>query len=158
MEPEARRMTRSDRVKPVIKVAKNRERDAARVLSDAQRTVQAQQDRLRELMKYREEYRAGFAQRGGSGVSAAQLRTMRGFMEKLDLAVEQQERIVRDAQAELENRRRQWLEKHLRTQALDHVREKYVSEEQRHANRVEQKDADERSQRRVRATDTDHDD
>lgn len=150
-------MTRSDRVKPVIKVAKNRERDAARVLSDAQRVVQAQQDRLRDLVKYREDYRAGFTQRGGAGVTAAQLRTLRGFLEKLDLAVEQQERIVREAQAELENKRRQWLEKHLRTQALDHVRDKYLSDEQRQANRIEQKDADERAQRRVRTAQADSD-
>lgn len=139
-------MTRSGRVKPIIKVAENREREAARVFSDAQRAVQAQKDRLAEVRRYREEYRAGFTAQGQAGFTAQQMRTMRGFIEKLDRAVEQQEQAVRTAEAELENRKRLWLEKHFRTQALDHMRDRFIADEQRQANRAEQKEADERSQ------------
>lgn len=141
-------MTKSERVKPIIKVAENREREAARVFSDAQRVVQDRQQRLSELIKYREEYRANLKVRGQAGMTAQSLRGMLGFLGKLDLAVEQQEQAVKAAESELGQKRRQWLEKHFRTKALDNVRHRYLTDEQRVANRAEQKESDQRSQRK----------
>jgi flagellar FliJ protein len=140
-------MTKSDRVKPIIKVAENRERAAARALSDAQRIVQERQARLQDLIRYREEYRADMTARGRAGVSAQSLRGMLGFLGKLDQAVEQQDQAVKAAERELDEKRRQWLEKHFRAKALDHVRDRYLTDERRAANRKEQKESDERALR-----------
>jgi flagellar FliJ protein len=140
-------MTKSDRVKPVIKVAQNREREAARVFAEAQRLVQERERKLAELRAYREEYRAGFHRSGGAGVSALSLRGFHAFLRRLDQAVEQQEQLVAAAQRELDQRKQLWLEKHFRAKALDHVRDRYRAQEQREIARIEQKDADERAQR-----------
>jgi flagellar FliJ protein len=128
-------------------VAQSRERDAARVLADAQRLVQERERKLAELRAYREEYRAGFKRSGGVGASALSLRGFHEFLHRLDRAVEQQEQLVIAAQRELDQRKQLWLEKHFRTKALDHVRERYRTQEQREVARIEQKDADERAQR-----------
>ena len=140
-------MTKSQRVKPVIKVAKNRESEAARVLADGQRVVQERRQRLAELRSYREEYRNRYKKQGSVGMNAQQLRTFRNFLAKLDLAVEQQEQLVNAAQRDLEQKKSKWMEKHFRTKALDNVRGRYLSQEQRAEQRAEQKESDERSQR-----------
>ncbi len=155
-------MTKSDRVKPIIKVAEDREHAAARVLAAAQQIVHERKVRLQDLLRYRDEYRANMTARGRQGVSAQSLRGMLGFLGKLDLAVEQQEQSVRAAENDLDLKRRQWLEKHFRTEALDHVRDRYLTDERKTANRLEQKESDEQAlrqgHREVLPHDEDHDD
>ena len=146
-------MTKSQRVKPVIKVSQNREREAARVLADSQRVLQERRQRLTELQRYREEYRDTYRAQGRVGMNAQQLRTYRNFLAKLDLAVEQQEELVTAAQRELEHKKSKWLEKHFRTKALDNMRSRYLTQEQRQEQRAEQKDSDERSQRQNKTSD-----
>lgn len=140
-------MSKSQRVKPIIKVAQSREHAAARVFADSQRVLEERQQRLIELHGYREEYRDNYKKQSQLGMKAQQLRTFRNFLAKLNTAVEQQEQLVNLAQNELEQKKRQWLEKHFRTQALDTMHGRYVSQENRQAQRVEQKESDERAQR-----------
>ena len=140
-------MTKSDRVKPIIKVAQNRESAAARAFADSQRVFQEREQRLAEVRRYREEYLENYQLQGRRGMSAQQMRTYRNFLLKLDAAVEQQEQLVRVAQSELEQQKARWMEKHVRTQALDNMRSRYVTQEQRDAQRVEQKESDERGLR-----------
>ncbi len=141
-------MTKSDRVKPVVKVAQNREREAARVFADSQRVLHEREQRLDELRRYRDEYRENYQARSRSGMSAQQMRTYRNFLLKLDAAVEQQEQAVHVAQCELTRQKARWMEKHVRTKALANMRTRYVTQEQRAAQRVEQKESDERGLRR----------
>jgi len=142
-------MTKSQRVKPIVKIAQNREREAALVFADSQRVLLEREQRLLEVGKYRQEYLENYQSKGRSGMSAQQMRTYRNFLLKLDAAGEQQEQLVRVAQGELEQQKARWVEKHLRTEALDHMRTRYATQEQRDAQRVEQKESDERGLRRT---------
>ena len=142
-------MTKSERVKPIVKVAQNREREAARVFADSQQLLQEREQRLAEVRRYREEYLENYQARGRAGMSAQQMRTYRNFLHKLDAAVEQQEHLVQDAQNALAQQKARWMEKHVRTQALDNMRTRYVSQEQRDLQRTEQKESDERGLRRT---------
>lgn len=141
-------MTKSNRVKPIVKIAQNREHAAARVFADSQRVLQEREQRLAEVCRYRVEYLENYQARGRSGMSAQQMRTYRNFLHKLDMAVEQQEQLVHVAQCELEQQKARWMEKHVRTQALDNMRTRYITQEQRDVQRVEQKESDERGLRR----------
>jgi len=141
-------MTKSDRVKPIVKIAQNREREAAQVFAGSQRVLQEREQRLVEVRRYREEYLENYQSKCRSGMSAQQVRTYRNFLQKLDAAVVQQEQLVNVAQSELEQQKARWMEKHVRTQALDNMRTRYVTQEQRDAQRVEQKESDERGLRR----------
>lgn len=142
-------MTKSERVKPIVKVAQNREREAARVFADSQQLLQEREQRLAEVRRYREEYLENYQARGRTGMSAQQMRTYRNFLHKLDAAVEQQEQLVRDAQSALTQQKARWMEKHVRTRALDSMRTRYVTQEQRDLQRIEQKESDERGLRRI---------
>ncbi|MBI3776024.1 MAG: flagellar export protein FliJ [Gammaproteobacteria bacterium] len=142
-------MTKSDRVRPIVKVAQNREREAARVFADRQRMLQEREERLAEVRRYRVEYLENYQTRSRSGMSAQQMRTYRNFLQKLDAAIAQQEQLVDEARSELDHEKARWLEKHQRSKALDNMRARYVTQEQREAQRVEQKESDERGQRRI---------
>lgn len=141
-------MTKSDRVRPIVKVAQDREREAARVFAERQRTLLEREERLAEVRQYRVEYLENYQARSRSGMSAQQMRTYRNFLQQLDAAVEQQEQLVDAAKNELDQEKARWLEKHLRSKVLDNMRTRYVTQEQREAQRVEQKESDERGQRR----------
>ena len=141
-------MTKSDRARPIVKLAQNREDAAARIFADSQRVLQERELRLAEVCRYRCEYLENYQTRSRTGMSAQQLRTYRNFLHKLDMAVEQQEQLVQIAQYELEQQQAHWKEKHVRTQALDNMRARYVGQERREAQRGEQKESDERGLRR----------
>lgn len=141
-------MTKSDRVKPIVKIALNREREAARIFAESQRILQESEQRLIEVRRYREEYLENYQTRGRSGMSAQQMRTYRNFLQKLDTAVEQQEQSVQLARSEFAQQKVRWMEKHLRTQALDNMRTRFITQEQRDEQRAEQKESDERGLRR----------
>lgn len=141
-------MTKSERVKPIVKVAQDRERAAAQAFSGSQRVLQEREQRLAEVRRYRDEYLENYQSKGRSGMSAQQMRTYRNFLLKLEAAVAQQEQLVHAARRELDQQKARWMEKHVRTRALDNMRTRYVTQEQQEAQRVEQKESDERGLRR----------
>lgn len=140
-------MTRSKRMTPVVKVAESREQAAARVLGEARQRLEQQQRKLEELTTYRDQYSLEFQQCSGQGMGVARLQDFRLFLARLNEAIEQQRRLVERCQQDCERRRLQWVATRTRTQALGKVVDRYQREEQRVAERREQRDSDERAQR-----------
>lgn len=139
-------MKRSRRFKPVVKVAENREQDAARVLGGAQTALNQAQQRLAELENYREEYIKRFHATGAVGMSAAQMMDYRQFLAKLDLAITEQGRVIEQTTGVVEQRRQEWFDCRGNVKMLDTVVTRYQNDEKRDADRKEQKDLDERAQ------------
>lgn len=140
-------MKRSQRFEPVVKVAENREQEAARLLGDAQSALSQAQHRLTELEGYREEYISRFHSTGSVGMSAAQMMDYRTFLGKLDLAITEQRTVVEQADQFAEQQRQEWFARRGKVKMLDTVVARYQADEQRDANRKEQGDQDERAQR-----------
>lgn len=139
-------MKRSERFEPVVKVAENREQEAARVLGDAQSALTSAQQKQAELESYREEYVQRFHSTGATGMSAAQMLDYRAFLVKLDLAISEQALVVEQAASLVEQQRQEWFVRRGKVKMLDTVVERYQTEEQRDANRKEQSDQDDRAQ------------
>ena len=133
-------MTRSKRMQPVVNVTANRERDAAQRLGECQQRVQAAEQRLEELIRYREEYTQQFA--SGGSLNTARLQDYRLFLSRLNQAVEQQRGFLQRACAECADLRQRWLDLHTRAQALDKVVERYRDEERSDQGRRDQKESD----------------
>lgn len=133
-------MTRSKRMQPVVNVTANRERDAAQRFGECQQRVQAAEQRLDELIRYREEYTRQFAD--GGSLNAARLQDYRLFLDRLNRAVEQQRGFLERARAECAVLRQRWLDLHTRAQALDKVVERYRGEERNDQERRDQKETD----------------
>ncbi len=136
-------MTRSKRIEPVVKLAENRENDAARALGESMQQLERQEQRLLELTSYRDEYARRFESHAGGGMEPARLRDFRAFLAQLNQAIDQQRAVVEKARRDSEQQRRLWLGEHTRAKALDKVVERYRREEHHEAERREQKLLDE---------------
>jgi len=136
-------MTRSKRIQPVVRIAENREQDAARVLGESLKQLEAQEQRLQELTLYRDEYTRRFQNHAGGGMVPARMQDFRAFLVQLNQAIDQQRDVVERVRRESEQCRHQWLDQRTRAKALDKVVERYQREELRDADRREQKLLDE---------------
>ncbi|MES9843299.1 MAG: flagellar export protein FliJ [Candidatus Sedimenticola sp. PURPLELP] len=140
-------MTPSKRLQPVKRIAESREQKAARKLGDSTRRMHEQEAKLEELKRYHQEYLDRFQTTAESGISAAQLIEYRAFLEKLELAIKEQTRIVQMSQNERSSRKQEWQQKHVRTQALGKAVDRIRSDELKAEESREQKEQDEHSQR-----------
>jgi flagellar FliJ protein len=144
-------MAPSDRLKPVRRIAENRERDAAKRLGDAQRILQDQESKLEQLRLFQKEYQQRFEEAARNGMSAAKLRDYQMFMAKLQQAVVQQESVVEASRHHRGLQKARWQEKFTRTQAIGKVIERHRQEELKDQERKDQKETDERALRRSRS-------
>lgn len=144
-------MKRSERMAPVQRMLGNTERERARDLGAAQKQLDDAQTRLRDLQQYHDEYLQGFEQRARGGLSGMALRDYRLFLSRLAEAVRQQEQLVAQAREGVAGSTRHWQGAARQVKAVESVVGRWQGEERRHADRLEQKDTDERAQRRVGA-------
>lgn len=140
-------MVPSKRLQPVQRVAQSRENEAARELGDSQRRVRDQEAKLGDLKRYHQEYLERFETTARQGMSAKQMQEYRVFLEKLDRAIKEQERVVQASKSECVNRKEQWQQKHVRTQALGKVMDRFRSAERKEVDKREQAEIDDRNQR-----------
>ena len=138
-------MTKSQRMKPLTRVATSRERTAAKELGEYRRTLADAEAKHAELVTYREEYSRHLQQSGGSGIDAQQMRDYRIFLARLNEAIGHQQASVDKHRREYERRRRLWSEARVRASALDKVVERYQKEENTIVERREQAESDERA-------------
>ncbi|OOZ36998.1 flagellar export protein FliJ [Solemya velesiana gill symbiont] len=143
-------MTASKRLLPVKRIAESRERKAAKRFGDSKRHVHEQEAKLEELKRYHQEYLERFQETSRNGISTAQLIEYRAFLEKLELAIREQTRIVELSQNECTSRKQEWQKKHVRTQVLGKAVDRMRSAEQKVEEGREQKELDDRNQRNRR--------
>jgi flagellar protein FliJ len=141
-------MKRSERMAPVQRVLGSNERDRARDLGAAQKTLAEAETRLQDLRQYREDYLNNFQQRARAGNSAMALRDFQLFLARLEEAVKQQEQIVAQARDALAGSKQRWQGAARQVKAVESVVGKWQTDERRRADQHEQKETDERAQRR----------
>jgi flagellar protein FliJ len=139
-------MTKSQRLKPVTRVAENREQEAALAMAEAQQALNEREARLNELLSYRAEYHMRYKTASSTGMEAAQIQDYRHFIAKLDQAISGQLALVEGARGVYEETKRQWFATRSKSLALDKVVTRYRHQEVRSTERREQGEADERNQ------------
>jgi len=140
-------MTRSKRMQSVAGIAKNKEKNAARLLGQKRQFLEQQRQRLLELVGYREEYTKKFQTSGSQGLNARQLNEYRVFLEKLNLAIVQQRDRINQITGECHVCQKTWLASRTNSKVMDKVVDRYKIEELRLQDKKEQKDLDERATR-----------
>ncbi|RMG57845.1 MAG: flagellar export protein FliJ [Gammaproteobacteria bacterium] len=135
---------RSERIKPVSRIERNRERDAARALGDARQQLQAMQQQLDQLVCYRDEYHQRYA-RALTGLQRAGIEQYRRFLAQLDQAIEQQRQLLQQCQQNMDQCRAVWLAQRSRLKAVEGLIERLQAEEHKQAEKREQQALDERA-------------
>lgn len=139
-------MTRSERMKPVLKIAENRERVSVKRLNEWQQLLTIQENKLLELREYRDEYTQHFQMNTTQGMSTVRMQDYRIFLHKLNQAIEEQAKVVRQTHEDCESCRKQWQVIHGKTKAVDHLVDRFKEQELADIERAEQKESDERGQ------------
>lgn len=139
-------MKKTERIGLVRRVVDDIERRKAEALAACEKSVLAAQAKLDELDAYRAAYVLDFTRRAESGMSGAGAREYQVFLSRLDEALRQQSQILAQVRlqrgAELES----WRNAARRASAVGNLATHWQAEERQVAERIEQKESDERSQ------------
>jgi flagellar FliJ protein len=138
---------KSQRIKTIVDIKANQEKNALEVLGAVQRKLLSLQAQVDGLKNYRQEYQARFDQLGIKGVNVAQLLEFRSFIDKLDKAIAGQEQALVSIEAELLSKRKIWEELHHKTQSLQKVFDSALLTEMKQEAKREQLEQDERASR-----------
>lgn len=138
---------RIQRLTPVVDVATRAERDAARVLGQAQQKLLQSENQLRDLQRYLSDYQQQWLTSGRQGVSGQWMVNYQRFLGQLDTAIEQQGRSVEWNRDNLRKARERWQQCHMRLEGLRKLVQRYQDEARRVADAREQKQFDELAQR-----------
>lgn len=140
-------MNRSKRMQTVERVVSDVERKRAEALAARERHVTECENKLTELESYQKSYADQFHTRAGAGMGAAGLRDFQAFMSRLGEAVKQQAQLVLKAKADRDAEMKVWQHAAQRAEAVSGLVERWQKDEQRAADKREQKESDERAQR-----------
>jgi len=140
-------MTRLRRLEPILRLAEERERAAARAFAAARARQTEEERRLQLLRDYHSEYQERFRQSGAGGVMPRQLAEYRAFSERLELGLRQQQGVLAKAGAQCAAAQEDWWAAIRHRDRLAVMRARLHREAQQVAERREQRESDERAGR-----------
>lgn len=138
-------MKASHKLRPVAKVAQQRERTAARNLGDSMRELEEQQKQLNDLRAYRAKYEEDYLAATKSGLSVAQVRDYQVFLGRLDKAIIQQKQIVLGSSQNRDASQANWQGAHGHSKMIDKVVEKRQHVEKQQVDKRDQRESDDRT-------------
>jgi len=139
-------MMRSKRFEPIRDLASTSATDLSRAMGETGRRVAELERQFEQLTTYRDEYVKNSTQGGGT-MDAVKLQNYRSFLGRLGDALRQQQTLLDHARAEYENRRIEWSAKRIEAESLGRVIDRFRTEEQRDADRREQREGDDAAMR-----------
>lgn len=137
-------MSKSERLKPVVKIALQREQRAAQALAQAQRQMLERAARLSELRAYRSEYQSQFSALNQSPRAALRVTDFHAFLQRLDQLIQEQERLHRASTTDFEFKKKAWLVLRGKTQALEKAIDRFRKDENQSDARRDQRESDDR--------------
>lgn len=138
----------SRRFASIKRLAEWKEKEAASRFGRERRERDGALKRLQDLRQYRKEYLHRYTQSLQTDGSATRMRDYQAFIDKLDTAVTEQERLVRHHEERCELAKRAWSDEYTNTRTLDTVIERKRGEERLAQAKSEQRLIDDRGPRR----------
>ncbi len=136
-------MTRSKKLKPVVKHVDHNEQIDLKAVAFSQQQLQQQQLRLQQLIDYKNDYANQRSSSQPVSYSAVQLQEFNRFLSQLSDTISQQDKVVEMAQRELDIKREKWKISRSRSDAMHKVVDKIEASELKKADKIEQKYMDE---------------
>jgi len=138
-------MNSSQRLKPIKKLADNKEKVAAQSLGKSVEYSKTQQDRLIQLVDYRVEYVNTMSVKTQQGMSGDRLHQYHQFLSKLDTLIEQQKLVVKQSSAQLSQCQNKWQSDNSRATAISKAMKNMKFKEMQVADKKESTQLDEMS-------------
>ncbi len=131
---------RANRLDSVIRIAEDEEQKAFAELAKCREEIVDQEQKLKDLEGYREEYHEGMREPGM--FSPQQMRNRYQFLQKVEAAISGQQEQITAWGEEEERLRRIWMEKRVRRRALNKASEQRLEQMAREEKRQEQRRTD----------------
>lgn len=141
-------MTRSQRIKKIVKLNVNKERAAAREFSAAQKILSDYKVRLKQLENYRQEY-AGYLQPGGESQSIKVIRERQAFILQIDMGIRLLKEQVKKQEAMNSQERDKWIKEKKQLDTMENIFQRFHKAEQEVLALREQNQLDELSLRKT---------
>ena len=141
-------MNRVQRLSPIVELAENKEKQAAQALGQSQQKLDAVRKSLQSLVSFRQNYAAQFHQSGNQGLGVRQLHEYRAFLNKINLAIADQEKAFAQAEESLRHSRQLWEEAHRHSLGMHKMVDKLRWEQEQKDQKREQNEQDERASRK----------
>ena len=136
-------MPRNFSLQPLHDLANNRVEAATRQLALLKQQWQSQEDKLKQLYAFQEEYRQRLHNTLTQGVDMTRMRDFQVFLHKLDIAIRQQLIEIDRAKQRWENGQRVWMEERRKLKTYDVLKTRHQRAEVQREGRIEQREQDE---------------
>lgn len=136
-------MKRSQRMKPVLAVARRSEDVTLQAYGRCQQQLADAEYKLKQLTDYQQEYSAGLHVVSSRLVDLAQLQARRHFMTKLQSAIAAQQMEITRCQQMVAQARLAWLKTRGHSQSMSKLSDRYQQEEGQLRDRQAQRQSDE---------------
>lgn len=141
-------MTRSSRMTTIIGLAERQHEEAARQLIRSQQLLEQCETQLAEMKQCRIDYAAQLLANSGKVRTAAELQSLRVFIQQLDVAIQQLEHQFSERHEANQRMLDQWIKSRNKSNALTDIKIRYQKAEEKITEHREQFEADELSQRK----------
>ena len=136
-------MSRSARLEKIADIKLGIENVARVSLVSARTQFQSQENQLKQLRVYKEEYQDRLNSRMKNTISANEIQDYQYFFSSLDNAISQQTEVVEQCALQVEASRKNWLEKKQTVSKISRVAESLREQEHAYQQKSEQKESDE---------------
>jgi flagellar FliJ protein len=143
-------MTKHSPLTTLIGLAQDDVDAAAQRLGRLTRERDDIKQQLDALVTYRDEYHARFTSAAQAGMPAGNVRNFQAFIDTLDAAIAQQQRLLDQASARLEAAKPEWRRQKQKLGSYEVLQARGEAVEARNSARREQRDADEHAARVLR--------
>jgi len=143
-------MTKPSPLATLIGLAQDDVDAAAQRLGRLTRERDDVKQQLDALITYRDEYHARFTESARSGMAAGNVRNFQAFIDTLDTAIAQQQRLYEQALARLEAAKPEWRHQKQKLGSYEVLQARGDAAEARQTARREQRDTDEHAARMLR--------
>lgn len=141
-------MTRSQRIKKIVRLSENKERSAAREFVAAQKILNDYKNRLVQLQEYRQEYMEHLKP-GTQAQSIAAIREQQAFILQIDEGIKLLRQQIRMQEAMNSQERDKWLKEKQQLDTMENIFERIHKTEQQIIELREQNQMDENSIRQA---------
>jgi len=138
-------MKRSQRLNPIKNLAQGKEKDAAQALGQSLNHQKNETNKLEQLKQYRLEYLQQMERKITQGINGSTLHQYHQFLDKLDLAITQQQQAVEQSDLQLLESRQQWQIKRGKAKAISQAMDTMAQHERQVQEKRESVQADEMS-------------
>lgn len=140
-------MKRSKRLEVIVDIKAKQEQKALEILGQSQRQHTQMKGQVEGLTVYRKDYVDKCNAFARNGVKVSRLIEFRSFIDKLDVAIIGQEKILKNMEQDVLLKRSMWESMHRGTQSIQKVRDSALKVEQKHEEKREQSEQDEHASR-----------